>query len=126
MSRRPSRPTTPLRRSISRPRNPLGSSYSNSIHPIDTLKSGFSELNDSFADLDTNFQYLDIMHENLARFSESFAAFLYGLEVNAWCVDFREAPNAESFKRFLEHELASGELSMEGVSASIVSSNTSS
>jgi len=39
------------------------------------------------------------MHESLARFSESFAAFLYGMNMNAFCVDFPEAPVADSFKR---------------------------
>lgn len=42
---------------------------------------------------------LQLMHESLARFSESFASFLYGLNMNAYCVDFPEAPIAESFKR---------------------------
>ncbi|KAK9351310.1 DASH complex subunit Dam1-domain-containing protein [Lipomyces doorenjongii] len=83
-SRRASRPTTPLRRSVSRPGHTLASTELPSSFPLDALKPQLSELSDSLADLDTNFQYLDIMHENLARFSESFAAFLYGLEVNAW------------------------------------------
>ena len=37
------------------------------------------------------------MHESVKRFGESFAAFLYGLEVNAFCVDFVEAPLRESW-----------------------------
>ncbi|KAK9261618.1 DASH complex subunit Dam1-domain-containing protein [Lipomyces tetrasporus] len=89
-SRRASRPTTPLRRSVSRPGHSLAPSVSPSAFPLEALKPQLSELSDSLADLDTNFQYLDIMHEYLARFSESFAAFLYGLEVNAWCVNFHE------------------------------------
>ena len=43
--------------------------------------------------------HLQIMHESLSRFSESFASFLYGLNMNAFCVDFPEAPSLESFKR---------------------------
>ena len=43
--------------------------------------------------------HLQIMHESLARFSENFAGFLYGLNMNAFCVDFPEAPILESFKR---------------------------
>jgi len=39
------------------------------------------------------------MHESLSRFSESFASFLYGLNMNAFCVDFPEAPIADSFRR---------------------------
>jgi len=43
--------------------------------------------------------HLQIMHESLARFSENFASFLYGLNMNAFCVDFPEAPIADSFRR---------------------------
>jgi len=43
------------------------------------------------ADLEANFMHLQLMHESLARFSESFASFLYGLNMNAFCVDFPEA-----------------------------------
>ncbi|KAK9240084.1 dash complex subunit dam1 [Lipomyces kononenkoae] len=103
-SRRASRPTTPLRRSVSRPGHTLASSGLYSTFPLEALKPQLAELSDSLADLDTNFQYLEIMHENLARFTESFAAFLYGLEVNAWCVDFHEAPTIESFERCHEQE----------------------
>jgi DASH complex subunit DAM1 len=42
------------------------------------------------ADLEANFMHLQLMHESLARFSESFASFLYGLNMNAFCVDFPE------------------------------------
>lgn len=42
------------------------------------------------ADLEQNFAHLSLMHESLSRFSESFASFLYGLNMNAFCVDFPE------------------------------------
>jgi DASH complex subunit DAM1 len=42
------------------------------------------------ADLEANFMHLQLMHESLARFSECFASFLYGLNMNAFCVDFPE------------------------------------
>ncbi len=45
------------------------------------------------ADLEANFMHLQLMHESLARFSESFASFLYGLNMNAFCVDYPEASN---------------------------------
>ena len=51
------------------------------------------------ADLEANFMHLQLMHESLSRFNESFAAFLYGMNMNAFCVDFPEAPIAESFRR---------------------------
>lgn len=34
--------------------------------------------------------HFQLMHESLARFSESFASFMYGLNMNAFCVDFPE------------------------------------
>lgn len=51
------------------------------------------------ADLEANMMHFQLMHESLARFSESFGSFLYGLNMNAFCVDFPEAPVAESFKK---------------------------
>jgi len=44
------------------------------------------------------------MHESLARFSENFAGFLYGLNMNAFCVDFPEAPISDSFRRAKQQE----------------------
>ena len=55
------------------------------------------------ADLENNFQHLQLMHESLSRFSESFAGFLYGMNMNAFCVDFPETPVPESFKRELNN-----------------------
>ena len=51
------------------------------------------------ADLEANFMHLQLMHESLSRFSESFAGFLYGLNMNAFCVDFVEGPVKESWIR---------------------------
>jgi hypothetical protein len=42
------------------------------------------------ADLEANFMHLQLMHESLGRFGESFASFLYGLNMNAFVVDFPE------------------------------------
>lgn len=53
--------------------------------------------------------HVQLMHESLARFNECFASFLHGMKVNAFCVDFREAPMPESFRRakdnpkFMQH-----------------------
>ena len=57
---------------------------------INALEPQFAELADSMADLEANFMHLQLMHESLSRFSESFASFLYGLNMNAFCVDFPE------------------------------------
>lgn len=78
------------------------------------------------ADLEANFMHLQLMHESLSRFNESFASFLYGLNMNAFCVDFPEvskswmwlcptalteplqAPLSESFRRAAQNEEISG------------------
>lgn len=43
------------------------------------------------ADLEANFMHLQLLNESIARFNENFAAFLYGLNMTAFCVDFPEA-----------------------------------
>jgi DASH complex subunit DAM1 len=89
-----SRPTTPLRPSS---RSSLRNSQNNAYHssqngafPLDGLEAQFAELTDSMADLEANFMHLQLMHESLSRFGESFASFLYGLNMRAFCVDFPE------------------------------------
>jgi hypothetical protein len=91
-----SRPTTPLRPS-SRSSIRDGYGYGSSLNgtgytepAINALEPQFAELADSMADLEANFMHLQLMHESLSRFSESFASFLYGLNMNAFCVDFPE------------------------------------
>ncbi|KAH9861939.1 hypothetical protein IAQ61_010140 [Plenodomus lingam] len=101
-----SRPTTPLRassRSSLRESSQRGRAASTSGNALEGLQDGFAELSDAMADLEQNFMQLQLMHESLARFSESFAGFLYGMNMNAFCVDFPEAPIAESFKRPQNH-----------------------
>lgn len=96
-NRIPSRPTTPLR-SVSRTSLREGHDHhgegtrsgGQSAFPLDALEPAFAEMADSAADLEANFMHLQLMHESLARFSEDFASFLYGLNMNAFCVDFPE------------------------------------
>ena len=125
-----SRPTTPLRPS-SRTSFRASSSASNyhnynggsaSLHgdadatesPLDALEPQFAELADSMADLEANFMHLQLMHESLARFGESFAGFLYGLNMNAFVVDFPEAPEREGIKRW-GREMRRREREREGI-----------
>lgn len=58
--------------------------------PLDSLDVAFAELSDSFSDLAANMQQLVELGQGISRFNESFASFLYGLNVNAFCVDFAE------------------------------------
>lgn len=89
---RTSRPTTPLRPSS---RSSFRESARDSVvgdapFPLNTFEPAFAELSDAMADLEANMMHFQLMHESLARFSESFASFLYGLNMNAFCVDFPE------------------------------------
>lgn len=97
----PHRPTTPLRPSS---RTSLRSSTNTPapthISPLDSLEPQFAELTDSLSDLESNLLNLQLMHESLSRFSENFAAFLYGLEMNAFVVDWPEQPLVESIQRW--------------------------
>ncbi|KAL2441788.1 hypothetical protein ABEF95_016577 [Exophiala dermatitidis] len=99
-----SRPTTPLRPSS---RSSFRTSQSNVFagpSPLDNLEPQFAELSDSMADLEANMMHLQLMHERLSRFAESFASFLYGLNMNAFVVDFPEAPIPASFERFQKRQ----------------------
>lgn len=93
----PSRPTTPLRPISRTSLHDSGrrASGRDSATPLDALEPAFAELSDSMADLEANFMHLQVLHESLARFSENFASFLYGMNMNAFCVDFPEV-NAPS------------------------------
>lgn len=68
----------------------MGGASGSSQFPLEALEPAFAELSDSMTDLEANFEHLQLMHESLSRFSESFASFLYGLNMNAFCVDFPE------------------------------------
>ncbi|KAM0348279.1 hypothetical protein ACHAPU_004247 [Fusarium lateritium] len=98
---RTSRPTTPLRpssRSSFRD-SARGAGENDAPFPLNAFEPAFAELSDAMADLEANMMHFQLMHESLARFSESFASFLYGLNMNAFCVDFPEGPVPESFRR---------------------------
>ncbi|KAK7960525.1 hypothetical protein PG996_011171 [Apiospora saccharicola] len=114
-----SRPTTPLRpssRSSFRDSAQRAGEGGHEPFPLNVFEPAFAELSDAVADLEANMMHFQLMHESLARFSEDFASFLYGLNMNAFCVDFPEVvvsllwnmgtnitcvkgPIAESFRR---------------------------
>ncbi|KAL0634615.1 DASH complex subunit dam1 [Maublancomyces gigas] len=101
-SRPNSRPATPLRRSSRGSQH--GKSSTEEHFPLNALQPAFAELSDAMATLEADMGDMQIMHDSLSRFSESFASFLYGLNMNAFCMDFTEAPIQESFQRAAEHE----------------------
>ena len=95
----PPRTTTPLRAS-SRTSFRASTNLPLTVSPLDSLEPQFAEFSDSLSDLETNLMHLQLMHESLSRFSENFAAFLYGLEMNAFVVDWPEQPLLESLQRW--------------------------
>ncbi|ROV90759.1 hypothetical protein VMCG_09413 [Cytospora schulzeri] len=103
---RASRPTTPLRPSSrsSLRDSARGASGGEGAFPLNAFEPAFAELSDAMADLEANMMHFQLMHESLARFSESFASFMYGLNMNAFCVDYPEAPITESFRRAKQRE----------------------
>lgn len=98
----PSRPTTPLRPSSRTSLRDSSSVKRCSSHdasdpaenPLKDLEPAFAELADGMADLEANFMHLQLMHESLARFTEDFGSLLYGMNVNAFCVDFPEVKSS--------------------------------
>ncbi|EWC45568.1 hypothetical protein DRE_05426 [Drechslerella stenobrocha 248] len=97
------RPTTPLRES-SRSRDSVSRFRSSHevITPIESITPFFAELEDAMSILHDNLMQLQQIHENINKFNENFSAMMYGMEINAFCVDFPEAPFPESFKREAE------------------------
>lgn len=95
-----SRPTTPLRpssrSSLRDSAQRIHGSHHTTTTPLELLQDDFAELSDAMAMLEDNFLQLQLMHESLSRFSESFAGFLYGMNMNAFCVDFPEVSYDES------------------------------
>ncbi|ANB12526.1 Dam1p [Sugiyamaella lignohabitans] len=101
-------PSTPHRRS-----NSASSFTSHGHFPLESNASGLDkvllqpthaggarrieELADGLATLDINLQRLNKVHNSLTEFNESFSAFLHCIKMNAWCVEFSEAPNTEAF-----------------------------
>lgn len=101
MSNNNSRPGTPLRRFSGSASADAGGGTVEKISPMDTvLSSKFIDLNDGFAQFEANLQRLQHVHESITSFNESFASFLYGIQMNAWCVEFPEAPSGDSFARY--------------------------
>ncbi|KAL8702978.1 MAG: hypothetical protein Q9201_003839 [Fulgogasparrea decipioides] len=108
-NRPPSRPTTPIRPSSrtslreSQTFTPGGTT--SSPFPLESLEPAFAELSDSMADLEANFMHLQLMHESLSRFNENFASFLYGLNMNVFCVDFPEVSLPAAALRILRSSI---------------------
>ncbi|CAG8493152.1 4629_t:CDS:2 [Racocetra fulgida] len=72
------------------------------VSTLDCLEETFAELSNSFTTLHQNFQGIKQVHESLNDFNKSFSGFLYGIKMNAHCIEFSEAPTKETFTSFIQ------------------------
>ncbi|ODQ63728.1 hypothetical protein NADFUDRAFT_84333 [Nadsonia fulvescens var. elongata DSM 6958] len=92
---------TPLETILLRP--PIKTVRSNdSVEPnlLPPPQAPLTELMDGLADLDQNLQHIQSVHDCVNSFTESFSSLIYGLEMNAWCFEFKEAPTKLHLKRY--------------------------
>ena len=86
-----SRPTTPIRRvsrgSIARASI---SNASSSSTPLSFLTQAMSDLSYETSTLHSNLECIEEINQALLTFDESFSMFLYGLRMNAFCVEWPE------------------------------------
>lgn len=79
-----------LARSTDRPQSNAG---------LDVLAPALQDLADEVAALSTNTQRISALHDALGQFNEGFAAYLYALKMNAFCVEWPQAPNDSTLAR---------------------------
>lgn len=102
-----SRPTTPIRRvsrgSITALSNSQSQGYGGGgsnkeagTTPLSCFSSAMGDLADEMALLQANLEYIDGIQDSLQTFDESFAMFLYGLKMNAFCVEWPEVSWVEA------------------------------
>lgn len=120
----PSRPTTPIRRisrgslsALSHSRGAADGLASSSASagghhsdndanllptPLSFLDESVGYLSDETSTLLTNLSDLSEIHTALNTFNEGFSMFLYGLKVAAYCIEWEDSPQVESFQRAKE------------------------
>lgn len=69
---------------------------------LDFLEGALTDFADEAATLSTNMQRLGDLHDALDQFNEGFAAYLYALKMNAFCIEWPEAPDTNSWARLPE------------------------
>ncbi|KAN0064587.1 DASH complex subunit dam1 [Thecaphora frezii] len=94
------RPTTPLRRISRGSLNALSHSRGpGAATPLSFLERALGDLVDETSWLQSNMEQVENIQDALGTFNENFAMYLYGLKMNAWCVEWDEAPEEENFER---------------------------
>lgn len=89
-----SRPTTPIRRvsrgSISSHHRASVSAANSTSTPLSFLTQAISDLSYETSTLHSNLECIEEIDQALLTFDESFSMFLYGLRMNAFCVEWPE------------------------------------
>ncbi|GMK59478.1 hypothetical protein CspeluHIS016_0800840 [Cutaneotrichosporon spelunceum] len=92
----------PLRRISTGSLSSLARSQGPSSSGLDWLEPALINLADEAATLSANIGRLNEMHTALDKFNEGFAAYLYALKINAFCVEWNEGPDGNSWRRLEE------------------------
>lgn len=58
-----------------------------------------SDLAEEVITLQGHLENLEAVHDSLGSFNENFAMYIYGLKMNAYCVEWPEAPHEDNFER---------------------------
>ncbi|TFL04792.1 hypothetical protein BDV98DRAFT_543983 [Pterulicium gracile] len=66
-------------------------------HGLEFIEPAMSEFVDETESLLANVESLRVLEQSLAKFNESFASWLYAMDMNALTSDWPEAPTEESF-----------------------------
>ncbi|KAK0524404.1 DASH complex subunit dam1 [Tilletia horrida] len=67
--------------------------------PLAFLTAAMGDLSHETSILQSNLEAVNSIHEALGVFDENFSMYLYGLKMNAFCVEWPEAPTEENFER---------------------------
>ena len=96
-------PTTPLRRISRGSLNALSHSASKQLAagatPLSFLQGAMTDLAEEVGVLQLNLENVEAVHQSLHSFNENFAMYIYGLKMNAYCVEWPEAPLQDNFER---------------------------
>lgn len=96
----PRHTSTPIRR-ISRGSLTAGSGRAHEPTPLSFLQNeALPILSEETNALQDNLEQMGEIEHALTTFNENFAMFLYGLKMNAFCVEWPEAPVEENLRRY--------------------------
>ncbi|RSH88061.1 uncharacterized protein EHS24_000588 [Apiotrichum porosum] len=93
---------------------------------LDFLAPALTELADEAATLAANMQRVGQLHDALGTFNEGFSAYLYAMKMNAFCIEWDEAPDPSSWARKEELERLEARTAVASGSGNVLASSSSS